>query len=108
MEQIILKIIESSVSAAVLVLVLWVFLPRLIKSMDQMGKSNTREHIAIFMLLTGIEKRMNWHEAKVFGVNPSTGNTDNERFQAARESFERANANIEKLEAELHQLFDGG
>ena len=105
METIILKIIEQSITAAILVVILWIFLPRLIRTLDTSIDRSTKEHMAITLMLLNVERRMNWHEAKVYGVNPSTGANQDEQQSAATESFQKAEQALKILTHDIHELF---
>ncbi len=109
-DSIILKIIESSIFAGILILVLWAFfvkfLPRLTKSIDETTERNSKEHAALTLMLLTVERRMNWHEAKVYGVNPSTGTDQNMQQKAATEAFIRAEGAYKRLNRDIHELFD--
>lgn len=108
MDAIVIKLIESSVSAALLMVVLWVFLPRLIKSIDDQASKASKEHEALILMLTHIEIRLNWHEAKVYGVNPSVGDSDDQRYRQAAENFQKAEGEVRKLRADIHRVFGLG
>ncbi len=116
METIIIKIIESSIVAGILIIVLWVFftkfLPDLIASIKDVNKSfvqsadrSTKEHAALTLMILNVERRMNWHEAKVYGVNPSVGSTQDEQQKAATEAFIRAEGAYTRLNHDIHELF---
>jgi len=108
-DSIILKVIESSIFAAILILVLWAFfvkfLPRLTKAIDESTDRNSKEHAALTLMILNAERRMNWHEARVYGVNPSTGETQNDQQKAATESFARAEGAYKRLNRDIHDIF---
>lgn len=108
MESIIAKLIESSVSAALLMIILWVFLPRLIKSIDRLTEVNSREHEAIATMFVHLEQRLNWHEARQMGLYPEENGAPNDKnWRAAVDNFQRANAGLEDLGEDLKRLFRG-
>ena len=104
MEQIVIKVIEASITGAALFAVLWVFLPRLLSTIDAMDRRNVRDHTAISMMILNLATRLNYHEAKVYGINPSLG-SENERIQAANESFRKACDELEQLRRDLQSLY---
>lgn len=100
------QIAESGVSAILLTIVLWIFLPRIIKSIDLLTDANTRQHQAMTTMLVHLEQRLQWHEAKVYGVNPSTGETREESCRAAIEAFQQYNRQLEVLRHDIQILFN--
>ncbi|NNL47626.1 MAG: hypothetical protein HKO76_04605 [Acidimicrobiia bacterium] len=99
-------IFEKSVIAGILGIVLWLFLPRLIKAIDSMAARNAAEHQAIMLMLNHLETRMNWHEAKVYGVNPSVGADTDEQQRAAVDAFMAAADGLTEVKEEIRRYFD--
>lgn len=104
MEELIKQVLESSVGVAISLIVLWIFLPRLIKQLDEQTVRNTKEHETIVLMLTHLELRMNWHEAKMYNIN-TLNQDNNEYLKLAQESFEMANMQTKKLRMDIRRLF---
>lgn len=102
----IFKIIENSIGAGIALILLWVFLPRLLKLIDNMDRRNGKEHEAVLLMLAKIESHMIWHEAKVYGVNPSVGDTDTEIHRNAEAAFRRNLKELESLQESIKRIFE--
>lgn len=105
MDAVLIKLIESSVSAALLAAVLWLFLPRLVRSIDALTELNTRQHEALTLLLVHLERRLTWHEARALGDAPVDDPQRERLWRTARESFDRANAELMDLRRDLMRVF---
>ncbi len=106
MDTVMISLVESGVSAVLLALVLWVFLPRVVTSLDALTERNTREHMAITVTLAHFMSRLSWHEAKVHGIDSVVSDSHDPQMRAAIEAFRDSQAETAHLEQTIRDLFN--
>ncbi len=65
----------------------------------------SKQNRVVILFLIELGYRLQWHEATIRGVNPSSGKDVEERLAGAVETFKRAQGSTEKLESEVKRLF---